>query len=89
MKTIWKYPLEARDQYTLELPVDAKVLTVQDQGGLGPQLWALVDPNAPTTKRKFHVVGTGHDATRIGDSEYVATFQLPGLGLVFHVFEES
>lgn len=49
-------------------------------------LWALVDPQADTTVRRFAVHGTGHpgvDAT----GTYVGTYQLAGGQLVFHVFE--
>jgi hypothetical protein len=85
MRTIWKWTLTT--ECTLDMPQGAKILTVQEQHG-EPQLWALVDSNAPQERRTFRVYGTGHCcATDPGD--YIGTFQLHGGGLVFHVFEAN
>jgi hypothetical protein len=85
VKTIFKYAINPGIQ-ELALPVGAQILTVQEQQGK-PQLWALVDTEAPTEARAFAVVGTGHPVPEpVGD--YIGTFQLPMLGLVFHLFAE-
>lgn len=83
MKTIWKFTLEPN--CTLEMPIGAEILTVQEQNGHA-QMWALVDPYAENEEREFAVYGTGH---KIPDSPgaYVGTFQLNEGTLVFHVFE--
>ncbi len=84
MDVIWKFPLATADLQSIEMPVDAKVLTVQVQ--VGPCLWAQCDPEAPKTKRCFETFGTGHPMSP-ARREYVVTYQLRDSGLVFHVFE--
>jgi hypothetical protein len=85
MATIYKYPLEpGRTQ--LNLPRGAQVLTVQMQHG-SPCLWAKVDPMQPTEPRTFDVYGTGHQMPDDPRLLYVATFQMDGGALVWHVFE--
>jgi hypothetical protein len=83
MKMIWKWTLTQAT--TIDMPQGAQVLDVQVQHG-EPQLWALVDPNAPKVKREFNVYGTGHDLPH-NPGTYVGTFQMQGGAFVFHVFE--
>lgn len=85
MKTIWKYTLQP--EIEIAIPVEAKILAVQEQHGEA-QLWVLVNPQQPTQLRKFKSYGTGH---KIPDEpgEYIGTFQLKNMCLVFHVFELS
>ena len=69
------------------MPKGAEVLTVQTQGKAErPELWALVNPDAATEPRTFRTYGTGHPIDH-DPGRYVATYQLHGGGLVFHVFE--
>lgn len=86
MKAIWKFPVHTTDAFEIEMPQGATLLAVQTQVG-DPQLWALVNPDAPRVTRAFRVVGTGHyhPDERFGD--YVGTYQLLNGGLVFHVFD--
>lgn len=80
---IWKWSLMALDAQTLLMPKGAQVLSVQMQNDI-PQIWALVDQNAPLETRIFNTYGTGNpmpDAV----GRFVGTFQL--MQLVFHVFE--
>jgi hypothetical protein len=81
MKTIWKYTFEIVDVFEIEMPVGAKVLTVQLQGGQ-PCMWAEVNPLAPTERVQFRVIGTGHSFT---PTKYVGTIQT-GM-FVWHVYE--
>lgn len=85
---IHKYPLPFTNLNTavlLQLPVEAKLLDAQLQGGV-VVLWALVDPNADSETREFALYATG--ATIDADTDhYIATIQLPR-GLVGHLFEE-
>jgi hypothetical protein len=83
-RKVWEYPLTMIDDTVLDLPQDAEVLTVQWQHE-HPCLWVLVDPTAPTERRVFRIVGTGHPIS--GDVRYVGTVQLDGGALIFHVFE--
>ena len=86
-QAIWKFPLATTDRQVVNLPVGAKVLTVQAQFDK-PCLWALVDVDAgaKTSGRAFLAYGTGHEHEGV-DGDYVGTYQLHGGRLVFHVFE--
>lgn len=88
MITIYKYPIPIEDYFTLELPKDAKILTIQTQRGT-PQLWAMIDSEVEKETRYFRLSGTGHpmgeDYLRI--INYVGTFQIENGALVFHLFE--
>lgn len=87
MKKIYKYPLKMQGLQNLQLPEGAEILTVQPQHDQ-VCLWALVAPENEPASRTVWIIGTGHpiEATdHLG--RYVATFQLHGGELVFHVFE--
>ena len=86
MKTIYKFKLQTTDEQQILMPEGAEILTVQLQDG-EPQLWALVDTDQPKTKRYIEIFGTGNPITGIGPRKYIATYQLRGGALVFHVFE--
>jgi hypothetical protein len=86
MKTIWKYQIPVADTFHLMMPEGAQVLTVQMQGGV-PTLWCVVEPDAPQEQRWFEMRGTGHLVGEVGD--YIATIQLHGGALVFHVFNDA
>jgi len=83
MKEIWKWSLGP--ETIIEIPVGAKILTVQEQYG-EPKLWALIDPTAAKESRRFLVYGTGHKITE-ENGIYIGTFQLDNGYLVFHAFE--
>ena len=89
MQAIWKYPLQAIDTQTIELPKDAKVLCVQAQNDV-PCLWVVNKDTASkeTEDRVFTIYGTGHLQTLI-HGNYIGTFQLLSGSLVYHVFEET
>lgn len=87
MSTIWKYELQGTDLQVVEMPLGARLLTVQVQDAQ-PCLWALVDPTADTGPRRIRIFGTGHPiAPSPASLRFIATFQLHGV-LVFHAFEE-
>lgn len=102
MKTIWKFPLDAADSQTIQMPEGAKILTVQVQDQAPslwqdrtPFLWALIDDANPLEARKIFIATTGNSAEHVGNvkmntpAAYIGTFQRAGLGgfvLVFHVF---
>lgn len=83
MKEIWKYPLDPISQ--ISMPVQAKILAVQEQCGR-PCLWALVNVSNPKETRYFAIRGTGHSLPD-DPGNYIGTFQLEGGAFVFHVFE--
>lgn len=84
MLTIYKYPLVVEDEQSIQLPDDAKILTIQIQNGQ-PFLWVLLDNQLPSNPRKILIRGTGHDSHGVG--KYISTFQMHGGSLVFHAFE--
>ncbi len=89
--TIWKYTLPIKDEFTIEMPSNAKVLTIQSQNGVGC-MWVLVDPNALTEVRIFKTIGTGHpvDLATLGAVELMAyrgTYQTQGFA--WHIFEKA
>jgi len=84
---IFKYPLQIIDRQILKLPVGARKLSVQNQGGF-VCLWALVDPNAEKRPVEIFIYGTGNpidqDITR---QLYIDTVQQGQF--VWHVFAEE
>ncbi len=85
MNTIHKYKLPLRDHFSLEMPVGAVILSIQEQNK-DIVLWAMVDNAAPTTVRWFRIVGTGVPFTPpIG--RYLATVQMSIDTFVWHIFE--
>lgn len=86
MKTVYKYPLQIGGAYTLQLPIGAQVLDVQEQHG-SVQMWALVDaPCVGVATRTFAIYGTGHAIPEV-PMRYISTFQQSGGSLVWHAFE--
>lgn len=84
---VWKWALEITDLQTLELPVGAKILTVQLQRE-APQLWALCDGTETRKElRQFAIYGTGNPVMHGGRATYISTFQLFAGSAIFHVFE--
>ena len=84
-RRIWKWTLAVTDKQSLQMPKGAKILTVQEQGGM-PQLWAYCDPTEPLETRTFRIVGTGNPIDQ-DPGDYIGTFQMRDGALVFHVFE--
>lgn len=88
MLTVWKFPVRVADEFSIDMPTGAKLLTVQTQGG-EPCLWALVEDADPKVARKLAIRGTGHNADSLDGAAYVGTFQVMGGALVFHLFDRG
>lgn len=90
MEVIWKFSLQITDRQTVTMPVGANILSVQDQVG-GLQLWAIVNPDAEREQRVIEIVGTGNPMVDIEKENlarfHIATVQVRGVALVWHVFE--
>lgn len=85
MKTIYKFPFEVEDVIRIDMPEDAKILSLQMQNGV-PCLWAEVQTANPFVTRTFQLFGTGHRVPeKLGP--FVGTFQTHGGSLVFHLYE--
>lgn len=54
MKAIFKYSLPVQEKYTIELPVGAKIVRVEDVDGLF-FLWAIVDTTEDYPKEQRHL----------------------------------
>jgi len=86
--TIWKFLIKPGRNQRLRLPKGAHILTAQAQFN-AVQLWALVDPAAELEDRALSVYATGATAMPDNPGTYIATFQVNGGALVFHVFEDA
>lgn len=82
---IWKYQLQVKDTQTIMMPFGARMLCVQNQGGV-PCLWALCDIDAEKICRTIDTIGTGHPLSA-HIRKYIGTFQQEEGSLVWHVFE--
>ena len=102
MRTIYKYEIPLQDYFTLELPKNAEILTVQAQltevkelyeKAERPFIWAIVEVDSNETmilqKRFFRLSGTGHNLDKdfYRIKKYIGTFRIVQHGLVFHLFE--
>lgn len=88
MKAIHKYmlpePNPDRGPQELRLPLEAKVLTVAEQGG-SLWLWAEVDVDEPLKPHDVIVVGTGWPLDHVAPwMRYVGTAMAHGF--VWHVY---
>jgi hypothetical protein len=81
MKTIWKYDL--LEQLSIELPSDAKVLSVARQYG-SLQMWVELDPTAAVIERQFMLVPTNAEIPDINKTFLGTVIVDP---MVYHVFE--
>lgn len=86
MITVYKYPVQMIEDFALTLPRGAQFLDAQVQGG-EVFIWARVDTTQELRVYRFGVHGTGHPMTEFTRSApHIATFQLAGGSLVFHLF---
>lgn len=87
-RVIFKYQMPVLEEFTMTLPMGAKIIRVQDMDGMF-WMWAMVNTDAPDEIRKFRAFKTG---AKIPDDlvlEYVgfcAIFVQMELGL--YIFEE-
>ena len=82
---IWKFPLEVTDFVSVEMPLNAVVLSVDNQDG-ALRLWAMVEPDMPKDIRHFYIVGTGNPMPA-GLKKFIGTVLMPTF--VCHVFERK
>ena len=91
-EVIFKYQLHTADSTTLQLPIGARPLCIQVQGG-NPCLWVKHDDPEGVEEwvdRTFVTIGTGHPIPdEHYDDKYIGTYQLLDGALVFHLFERS
>lgn len=85
MRAIHKFPLKVTDYQKIQLNKEAELLSVQVQKNI-PCLWALVEPNNPTTEITIRIIGTGHPIEEDEKLSFINTIQLLDGTLIFHVF---
>lgn len=100
MKVIWKYKLEIKEEFELELPINHEVLHVAIQHN-EPHMWCLVDPDGDTDFYPLHCIGTGWEVSpkhdhyftfkTLGSQEpsYIGTVTMGSIAgpLVWHFFK--
>jgi hypothetical protein len=84
VKRVYRYDIPLVDQFSVQLPYGALVLSAGFHEGRR-SIWALVDVNEiPRYDQYFRLCGTGHDITaNVG--RYISTWTEGPL--VWHLFE--
>jgi len=88
MKSVWKFPIGIQRMIQeIEVPKDAKILTVQVQNNGMPCIWAEVETENKPEYRLIAVFGTGNELFSGADGKlvYIGTIQI--YDEVFHVYE--
>lgn len=85
VKTIHKYPIPANGEFSIELPVDAEILTVKFQKDK-PCIWVLLDTEKPKYKRNFCWILTDEPIENMG-LVYIETLMSNDDDRVSHLFE--
>lgn len=83
---IYKYPVPITDRFTIEMPINAKILSFQLQYEI-PNIWVAVLPNSSLEERKFNLVGTGNDIYMDNVKSFIGTIIMFTDRLVWHLFE--
>jgi hypothetical protein len=88
MFTIWKYTLKAQEYQMVEVPSEAKIISVVEQQEQ-IVVYALIDLNLTSTYRfvEFIVLGTGHTTSHeLSKYHFLSTVKTESGLLMFHVF---
>jgi len=83
---IYKYPVPIADNFIIEMPLQAQILSFQAQYDV-LNLWAAVWPNSSLEERKFSIIGTGHDIDMDYVKKFIGTVQVMSGKFVWHLFE--
>ena len=96
MKKIFKYEIPIQNEFELELPRGAQILTFQVQREMPsmnekPFVWAIIDLKEDISEKvNFRLFGTGHPIPKEANSfSYVGTAQMANGQLVWHLFKEK
>ena len=84
---IWKYDFPITDTFFLELPNDSLILKVECQQDIAC-MWVLFGTKNQDDiiRKRFILVGTGHEFDYNIELEHIATFQQYNGQLVWHLF---
>lgn len=87
MNKIYKYSVPVGGEFNILLPVNSKILCVQQQH-FQLAMWAIVDVYTEEfERRKFQIYGTGHEIDMDAVKQYIGTVQQADGNLVWHLFE--
>lgn len=90
MRTIWKYIFKVTDEFHIEMPVGAEILSVDTQENQ-PCMWVLI-PNSDALKeiRTFRIYGTGNPIDLSPHRlKFIGTFPTNQEQLWWHLFERT
>lgn len=82
---VWKYEFAVGDEVTIEMRAGARILAVGCQRPRHICIWALVEPIAPSVRRRLAVRGTGQPIPAEQLGNYIGT--VFDQNFVWHVFE--
>ena len=92
MITIHKYPLVLKEEQTIDIPVDHKVLSVGQDGHYNLCIWVQVDDTKYTVPIYFYIIGTGNPIPDV-PLEFIGTvkdtFTNPNAVFMWHVFKQK
>lgn len=95
MKQVLKYALGFSDKVSILLPVNAKILKIDEQNNSLENvrllyIWALVDSNETHRElRTFYIYGTGHTIDDDLELEYINTIFTMNDSGIWHIFENK
>lgn len=85
MYKIFKYPINVKHTFSIDLPKGYEILTLKYKDE-EENLWILIDDEQPKEKVNFYIYGTGRVIENIDSKKYIDTF-ISGF-FVWHLFKE-
>lgn len=89
MKAIHKFILPMKEESTIEMPYNSKIIKGENQDGF-VAIWAIVDLNAPLVKRNFRLYKTGQkfECSDVSKLYFIGRADVHvGMDLGMHIFE--
>lgn len=86
MKTIYTYPIPIEGEFSINLPVRARVIDVTTKHG-EPILVAMVDTEADSTLVDFALRRTGTPMDDLDPDDYLGSFTISDGNVTFFLFQ--
>ncbi len=87
---IYKYNIPIMDDFYIEMPINAEILSFQEQSGKF-YIWAAHEKDSQTEMRRFSMIGTGSEFDKKSIKKYIGTIQTTpnhwNVIFVWHLFE--
>lgn len=91
MITIYKYPLDIKDEQQIEVPYEHKVLHVGFDGNQKLCVWIQVNTNSYLVHLTFYVIGTGNPMPIDTIVDYIGSVHdnitNPNITFIWHIFK--